>query len=116
PPVRCGPGGSGADRSGAPARSIGRKYPFRNGTSDATRSCTDHRCPDSSRVHRRGTMFATRSRRLALISAVLGLALVLPSAAFAGASWKTLDGTLVAAHGDSLGASAAGSKSIWYDK
>jgi hypothetical protein len=60
-------------------------------------------------------MSATHSRRLTLVTAILGLALVLPSAAFAGASWKTLDGTLVAAHGDSF-AGAAGAKSIWYDK
>ena len=61
-------------------------------------------------------MSAKRSHRLALVSAILGLALVLPSAVFAGASWKTLDGTLVAAHGDAFGASPAGSKSLWFDK
>ncbi len=61
-------------------------------------------------------MSAKRSHRFALVSAILGLALILPSAVFAGASWKTLDGTLVAAHGDAFGASPAGSRSLWFDK
>ena len=60
-------------------------------------------------------MSAQRSHRLAFVTAVLGLALVLPSAVFAGASWKTLDGTLVVAHGERISADGASSP-VWYDK
>lgn len=59
-------------------------------------------------------MSAQRSHRLAFVSAVLGLALILPPAVFAGASWKTLDGTLVVAHGERISPSGASSP-VWYD-
>ncbi len=59
-------------------------------------------------------MSAQRSHRLAFVSGLLGLALILPSAVFAGASWKTLDGTLVVAHGERISANGASSP-VWYD-
>jgi hypothetical protein len=67
------------------------------------------------RAAQRGTMSATRPRRLALLAAILGLTLTLPATTSAAASWKTLDGTLVAAHGDSFGANPAGTRSLWFD-
>jgi chitodextrinase len=59
-------------------------------------------------------MSATRPHRLGLLTALLGLALVLPSAVAAGAGWKTLEGRLVAAHSDGFGG-AASPRSVWYD-
>lgn len=57
-------------------------------------------------------MSTARPHRLALISALLGLALVLPSAVAAGASWKTLEGTLVVAHGEDYRSGQP--RSVWY--
>jgi chitodextrinase len=60
-------------------------------------------------------MSTARSRRLALLAVALGALLILPASAFAGSANRTLQGTLVAAHGDSFGANAAASRSIWHD-
>lgn len=58
-------------------------------------------------------MSTAPQRRLALISALLGLALALPSAVATGASWKTLEGRLVVAHGEDYSSGQA--RSVWYD-
>jgi chitodextrinase len=60
-------------------------------------------------------MSTARSRRLGVLAAALGALLILPATAFAGSASRTLQGTLVAAHGDSFGQTAASSKSIWHD-
>lgn len=59
-------------------------------------------------------MNAASRHRSALIAAVLGLALVLPSAVAAGTSWRTLEGTLVAAHGEDYSAGSAEPRSMWF--
>ena len=59
-------------------------------------------------------MSAPRPHRLGLLTALLGLALVLPSAVAAGAGWRTLEGRLVAAHSDGFGG-AESPRSVWYD-
>lgn len=57
-------------------------------------------------------MSTARPRRLGLLVAALGLALVLPSAVAAGADWKTLDGTLVLVHGEDYSTGAP--RSVWH--
>jgi len=61
-------------------------------------------------------MLAAPSRRLGVLAVALGALLILPVSAFAGSASRTLQGTLVAAHGDSFAANPASSKSVWYDK
>lgn len=60
-------------------------------------------------------MSAAHPHRLAILTAVLGLALILPSAVAAGAASRTLEGSLIVAHGDDFGATAAGSRSVFID-
>jgi len=60
-------------------------------------------------------MSTARSRRLALLAVALGALLILPGSVFAGSASRTLQGTLVAAHGDNFAANPANSKSIWHD-
>ena len=57
-------------------------------------------------------MSTARPHRLALISVLLGLTLVLPSAASAGAATRTLEGRLVVAHGEDYRSGQA--RSVWY--
>ena len=57
-------------------------------------------------------MSATRSRRMAVLTAILGLALLLPSGIAAAASWKTLEGTLVVAHGEDW--STGSPRPVWF--
>lgn len=95
---------------------IARNYPFRDGTSDETRAPIELIHPGHVREHAKGSTLAAPRHRWALLSAVLTIALVLPSAAFAGGASRTLEGTLVAAHSDGFGPTAAGSKSVWHDK
>ncbi|MBI2781231.1 MAG: hypothetical protein HYX55_05490 [Chloroflexi bacterium] len=59
-------------------------------------------------------MSAARPHRLTLVTAIMGLALLLPSATFAAGSTRTLSGTLVVAHGERITASGA-SEPVWYD-
>jgi hypothetical protein len=57
-------------------------------------------------------MSTAQPRRLALLSAVLALTLVLPSAVAAGAGLQTLEGTLVVAHGEDY--SRGGPRAVWF--
>src|SRR5688572_27267232 len=57
-------------------------------------------------------MSTARPRHLGLLVATLALALVLPSAVAAGGDWKTLDGTLVVAHGEDFSTGAP--RSVWH--
>ena len=59
-------------------------------------------------------MSTARSRRLGVIAVALGALLILPASAFAAAGGRTLQGTLVAAHGETS-ADPAKAKSIWKD-
>ena len=59
-------------------------------------------------------MSAARPHRLTLVTAIVGLALLLPSATFAAGSTRTLSGTLVVAHGERITANGA-SEPVWYD-
>jgi len=59
-------------------------------------------------------MSAARPHRLTIVTAIIGLALLLPSATFAAGSTRTLSGTLVVAHGERITASGA-SEPVWYD-
>lgn len=61
-------------------------------------------------------MSTARSRRFGVLAVALGALLILPATTFAGASSRTLEGTLVAAHGDNFAANPANSKSVWHDK
>ena len=61
-------------------------------------------------------MFTDRSRRLGGITLLLALALLVPTTVAAGAASRTLQGTLVVAHGDNFAADPAKSKSIYVDK
>ena len=61
-------------------------------------------------------MSTARSRRLGLLAVALGAVLILPASAFAAAGGRTLQGTLVAAHGDNFAANPQNSKSVWHDK
>jgi chitodextrinase len=45
-------------------------------------------------------MSSARTTRLSLLTAVLGLAMVMPSAVSAGSGWRTAEGRLVVAHGE----------------
>lgn len=60
-------------------------------------------------------MHTVRPRRIAAIIAVLAIALIPPSAALAAAPGRTLEGTLVVAHGDDFGATPGRSGGVWYD-
>ena len=59
-------------------------------------------------------MSAARPHRLTIVTAIIGLALLVPSATFASGSTRTLSGTLVVAHGERITASGA-SEPVWYD-
>ena len=59
-------------------------------------------------------MSTARSRRLGVLAVALGALLILPASAFAAAGGRTLQGTLVAAHGETS-ADPAKAKSIWKD-
>ena len=59
-------------------------------------------------------MSTTRPRRLALLTAVLALSLVLPSAVAAGSGVRTLEGTLVVAHGEDYSKGAP--RAVWFTK
>jgi hypothetical protein len=59
-------------------------------------------------------MSTARPRRLALLSAVVALALVLPSAVAAGSGWKTLEGTHIVAHGEDYSSGAP--RAVWFTK
>ena len=61
-------------------------------------------------------MSVARPHRFAVVTAILGLALLLPAATFASGAARTLEGRLVSAHGDTFAANPAQSKSVWYDK
>lgn len=60
-------------------------------------------------------MPTTRSRRLGVLAAALGALLILPGSVFAGSAGRTLQGTLVAVHGETS-ADPAKAQSIWYDR
>ena len=60
-------------------------------------------------------MSTARPRRLGVLAAALGALLILPGSVFAGSAGRTLQGTLVAVHGETS-ADPAKAKSIWYDK
>lgn len=110
-----GPGvRSGGKQVPMPPIPVARKYPFRDGTSDETRAGTVRIGPAPSGNHRRGNMSAARPHRLTIVTAIIGLALLLPSATFAAGSTRTLSGTLVVAHGERITASGA-SEPVWYD-
>src|SRR5215218_5363955 len=61
-------------------------------------------------------MSTARTYRLSLLTAVLGLVLILPSAVSAGTGWKTLEGKLVVAHGERYGADGTIQKWAAVDK
>lgn len=59
-------------------------------------------------------MSTAHPRRLGLLVAVLAAALLLPSAAAAGSGWKTLEGTLVVAHGEDYSKGAP--RAVWFTR
>ena len=59
-------------------------------------------------------MSTVRPRRLGLLVAVLVTSLLLPSAAAAGSGWKSLEGTLVVAHGEDYSKGAP--RSVWFTR
>jgi chitodextrinase len=61
-------------------------------------------------------MLAARPNRPAIVVAVLALAMLLPSAVSGTAAWRTLEGSLVVAHGDAFAADPARSRSTFVDR
>jgi chitodextrinase len=61
-------------------------------------------------------MSTARPHRLVILTAMLGLALLAPAGALAGPAARTLEGSLVVAHGDDFGPTAATSRSTFVDK
>ena len=61
-------------------------------------------------------MSATRPHRLAVLAAILGLALLAPGMVAAAGATRTLEGSLVMAHGDNFAPDPAKSHSVYIDR
>lgn len=57
-------------------------------------------------------MSTARSRRLGVLAVALGALLIMPATTFAGSSSRTLQGTLVVAHGEDYSSGAP--RAVWY--